>query len=191
MSMKTRIGIIVIALSAAFSGVAAAAAAAENLYYIGGGWGQTRPNFDTAGTASGIGTSFDSSDGSYKLYGGFKFHQNFSIEGTWINLGTFNSTAGSTAEMAGWGMSLVGYLPVSKELSLLGRIGEYRMRLKRNPLGTSDSSWSPSLGVGLQYTFNPNFSARAEFERVTKMGSNTTTIRTDANVYTLGLAYHF
>ncbi len=188
MSMKTRIGIIAIAIGAAVSGIAAAA---DNTYYIGGGWGQTRPNFDTAGTASGVGRNFDSSDGAYKLYGGYNFHKSFSVEATWINLGSFNSNAGSMVEMAGWGLSLVGYMPVAKDFSLIGRIGEYRMRLKRNPLGTSDNSWSPSFGVGLKYDFNANFSARGEFERITKMGSNTTTISTDANLYTLGLSYQF
>ena len=188
MSIKTRIGVIAIAMSAAISGVATAA---ENTFYIGGGWGQTRPNFDTAGQRSGAGTFFDSSDGAYKLYGGYNFHKNFSVEGTWLNLGAFNSNTGNQIEMAGWGLALVGYLPVSKEFSLIGRIGENRMRMRRNPVGTADNSWSPSFGVGLKYNFNANFSARAEFERVTKMGSNTTTISTDANVYTLGLAYQF
>lgn len=188
MSKKTRIGAIAIAFSAASCGMAFAA---DNTFYIGGGWGQSRPNFDTAGTASGVGTLFNSSDGAYKLYGGYNFHKNFSVEGTWINLGSYDSNAANTVEMAGWGIALVGDLPLSKEFSLLGRIGEYRMRMKRNPLGTADNSWSPSFGVGLKYAFNPNFSARAEFERITKMGSNTTTISTDANVYTLGLAYQF
>lgn len=188
MSTKTSIGAIAIALSAATSGFAVAA---DNTFYIGGGWGQSRPNFDGAGNASGIGTSFNSSDGAYKLYGGYNFHKNFSVEGTWINLGQYNSNVGNSVEIAGWGLALVGYLPLSKEFTLLGRIGENRMQLKRKPLGTSDTSWSPSFGVGLKYDFNPNWSARAEFERITKMGSNTTTVSTDANVYTVGLSYQF
>jgi len=188
MSMKTSIGAVVLAIGAAASGYATAA---DNTFYIGGGLGQSRPNFDTAGTASGIGTSFNGSDGAYKLYGGYKFHKNFSVEGTWINLGTYDSNIFNQVEIAGWGIALVGYIPVAKDFSLLARLGENRMRVKRIPLGTADNSWSPSFGAGLKYDFNPSFSARAEFERITKMGSNVTTINTDANVYTIGLSYQF
>jgi OOP family OmpA-OmpF porin len=188
MSTKTRIGAIAVALCAAASGVASAA---DNTFYIGGSIGQSRPNFDTAGSVSGMGSNFNNSDGAYKLYGGYKFHKNFSIEGTWINLGTYDSNILNQAEISGWGIALVAYAPLSKDFSLLGRLGENRMRLKRIPLGTADNSWSPSFGVGLKYDFNPNISARAEFERILKMGSNVTTINTDANVYTLGLSYQF
>ena len=188
MSTKTRIGAIAFAICAAASGYAAAA---DNTYYIGGSFGQSRASFDGAGTASGIGTVFNSSAGAYKLYGGYNFHKNFSVEGSWINLGSYDSNVANKAEIAGWGLSLVGYLPLSKEFTLLGRLGENRMRLKRTPGGIADNSWSPTFGVGLKYDFNPNLSARAEFERITKMGSNTTTVSTDANVYSFGLGYQF
>ncbi len=188
MSMKIRIGVLAIAVGAATGGIAAAA---DNTFYIGGSMGQGRPNFDGAGTASGIGTSFNSSDGAYKLYAGYNFYKHFSVEGTWYNVGTYDSNVSQQAEIAGWGLALVGYMPLNKEFTLLGRLGESRMRLKRNPLGTADNSWSPTFGVGLKYAFNPNINARAEFERITKMGSNTTTVSTDANVYTIGLGYQF
>jgi OOP family OmpA-OmpF porin len=188
MKIKNRISAIALAICASASGIASAA---ENTFYIGGSLGQSRPNFDTTGTASGIGTNFNSSDGAYKVYGGYNFHKNFSVEGTYINLGSYTSNAGSTADMAGWGVSLVGYLPLNKDFSLIGRLGENHMRLRRKPLETGDNTWSPTFGVGLKFDFNPNLSARAEFERILKMGSNTTTINTDANVYTLGLGYTF
>lgn len=187
MSKKILIGAAVFAIGAAASGIGAAA---DNSFYLGGSWGQSRASFDS-GNASGIGTNFNNSDVAYKLYGGYQFHKNFSVEGTWINLGSYNSNAGSQAEIAGWGISLVGYLPLANNFSLLGRIGENRMRLKRLPLGTADNSWSPTFGAGLKFDFNRNLSGRAEFERITKMGSNTTTASTDANVYTLGLNYAF
>jgi opacity protein-like surface antigen len=188
MSMKMRIGVIALAFSAATCGVAAAA---DNTFYIGGSMGQSRPNFDGAGNASGIGRTFNSSDGAYKLYGGYKFHKHFSVEGSWINLGLYDSNTSNQVEIAGWGLALVGHMPLAKDFTLLGRLGENRMRLKRLPSGVADTSWSPTFGVGLKYDFNPNFSARAEFERIIKMGSNSTTVSTDTNVYTIGLGYQF
>jgi opacity protein-like surface antigen len=198
MTMKTILGAIVLVLCAAAGGIASAA---DKTFYIGIGLGQSRPNFDTVGASSNItgvniGGNFDSTDGANKIYAGYNFHQYFSVEGTWINLGSYTSNTSQQVEMAGWGLSLVGHMPLRNDISLLGRIGENRMRLKRNQsnpiaISTADNSWSPSLGIGLKFDFNPNFSARAEFERITKMGSNTTTIRTDANVYTIGVGYTF
>ena len=188
MSIITRIGTVAIALTAAFSG---AAFAADTPVYIGGAWGQARPNFDTVGGAANTGGGITNSDTAYKFYGGYQFHKNFSIEGTYINLGSFTATKGNTIEPAGWGISLVGTMPLSNDFSLLGRIGEYRMRQRMNPVGTADTTWSPGIGIGLQYDFNRNFNARGEFERIQKIGSNTTTINNNANVYTLGVGYKF
>ncbi len=193
MSTKTRLGAVAIAIAigAAISG---GASAADDTFYIGGAWGGARPSFDSANVTSGVGTNFNAKS-SYmrplKIYGGLKLSKNFSIEGTWLNLGSFDSNTGNTLEMTGWGMSLVGYLPVTKDLSLLGRLGENRMTLKNITNNASDTTWSPVLGVGLKYDLNPNIGVRWEVERISKMGSNTTTIKTDTNLYTVGLDYQF
>ena len=191
MSTKTRLGAIAIAVGTAISG---GASAADNTFYIGGAWGVARPSFDSAGVTSGVGTSFTSKI-SYmrplKIYGGLKLNKYISLEGTWLNLGSYNSNTGNTLEMTGYGMSLVGYVPMTKDLSLLGRIGENRMTLKNITNNASDTTWSPVLGVGLKYDFNPNMGVRWEVERISKMGNNTTTIKTDTNLYTVGLDYQF
>jgi OOP family OmpA-OmpF porin len=188
MSINTRISAVVIALGAALSG---AAVAAETPVYIGGSWGQARPNFDTAGGAANTGGGVNSSDGAYKFFAGYQFHKNFSVEGTYVNLGSFTSVSGNAFEPTGWGLSLVGMMPLGNNISLLGRLGEYKMRQRMKPTSISESSWSPAFGIGLQYDFNQNFNARAEFERIQKIGSNATTVSNDTNLYTLGLGYRF
>ena len=188
MSTKTRIAAVLIAFSTTACGIAAAA---DNGYYIGGSLGQARPNFDTAGSANNANTTINSSDGIYKVFAGYQFHKYFSFEATYINLGSYNVSNGNTIEPAGWGIALVGTLPIANNVSLLGRIGEYRMRQKMNPIAIDDNSWSPSFGAGLKYDFNPNLSARAEYERIQKIGTNSATISEDANVYSVGLGYKF
>ena len=188
MSINTRISAVVIALGAALSG---AAIAAETPVYIGGSWGQARPNFDGAGSAANTGGAVASSDGAYKFFAGYQFHKSFSIEGTYVNLGSFNAINGNKIEPSGWGLSLVGYYPLGNSFTLLGRLGEYKMRQRMKPTSIADTSWSPAFGVGLQYDFNQNFVARAEFERIQKIGSNTTTVSNDTNLYSLGLGYRF
>jgi OOP family OmpA-OmpF porin len=195
MSKKTRIGALAIAISAASCGMAFAA---DNTFYIGGSTGQSRPNFDRSNSVI-VGGSYDSSDTAWKAYGGYQFHKDFSLEGTYINLGSYSVSqilggvpfASSVVEMAGWGVALVGKAPLGKDFSLLGRVGVYYMRLQIKDTGFTDNTWSPAFGVGLQYDFNSKFSGRLEYERITNMGTASHSVSTEANIYTLGVAYNF
>lgn len=103
MSMKTRIGIIAIAIGALAGN---AALAADNAFYIGGSLGQARANFDTAGAAANTGGAVTNSEGIYKIFGGYQFHKNFSVEGTYINLGSYTTINNRTIEPAGWVLHL-------------------------------------------------------------------------------------
>ena len=159
--------------------------AADTSFYVGVGLGQARPTFDTAGTTR----TNDNSSYAYKVFGGYQLNQYFGAELVYANLGEYNFSTGGTVDIHGWGLALVGALPLGKDFSLLGRLGEYRMR--ESGFGTAENSWSPNFGIGLKYDFNPNLSGRAEVERFTNMGSNTNTISTKANLYTVGLVYKF
>jgi len=95
---------------------------------------------------------------------------------------------------------MVGTLPLGRDFSLLGRLGETRVRESRGncsvcaaPVSAaSDNTWSPTFGAGLKYDFNANLSARVEAERYTKVGdSNQNTFGAKVNLYTAGLAYKF
>ena len=186
MLLLTRVIKIVFAIWLATSGIAFAA---DNGFYVGGSLGQGRPTFDTAGAAPGVALGVDNSSYAYKVFGGYQLNQYFGAELVYANLGEYNFSTGGRVDIHGWGLALVGALPLGKDFSLLGRLGEYRMR--ESGFGTADNSWSPNFGIGLKYDFNPNLSGRAEVERFTNMGSNTNTISTKANIYTLGLVYKF
>jgi OmpA-OmpF porin, OOP family len=170
-----------------------AAIAADNGIYIGASLGQARPSFDTpnAAIAAGAGITFDSSAYAYKVYGGYQLNQYFGVELIYHNLGEYNIVGGvaGKADITGWGGALVGTAPLGKDVSLLGRFGMTHTRETFN-VG-SDNIWSPSFGIGLKYDFNPNLSARGEFEHFTKIGSNDNTIGAHVNVWTLGLGYKF
>lgn len=188
MTTQTRIAPTVLALGLLAGG---AAFGADNGVYIGGSWGQARPDFDIAGSTANAGTSINNSDVAWKAFTGYQFNKYFGIEGAYINLGSYAASNGNTIEPAGWGISLIGTVPLGSNFSLLGRISEYRMRQKMNPTGVADNTWSPSFGAGLKYDFSPNFFGRAEYERIQSMGSNNSTIENNSNVYTLGLGYKF
>lgn len=174
------------------------ALAADAGYYLGGSVGQSRPSFDTAGAAPGVGVNIDSSATAWKILGGYQFDKNWGVELNYVDFGKYNISAPAngttgTADLTGWGGAVVGTLPLGSNVSLLGKLGVLRSRESLS--GTfgsgSDSKWSPNYGLGLKYDINANLSGRLEVERFTNMGSNTNTISSNANVYTVGLTYKF
>jgi len=171
--------------------VSGAAIAADNGFYIGASAGQGRPNFDTAGASPAVALGVDSSGSAYKAFGGYQINKYFGAEASYVSVGSFNVSNGGSIDLYGWGISLVGTLPVGKDFSLLGRAGVNRMRERMNATGLADNTTSPTYGVGIKYDFNANFSGRIEAERILRMGSNNNTISSDANMYTIGLGYKF
>jgi predicted porin len=185
-----------------------AALAQDTRAYVGFGAGQTRVSFDsTPVIAAGFPVTFDNSAGVWNVFGGYQFHKYFSAELTYYSLGDYNanvSTPGGSLftdiKITGWGGALVGTYPLGKDFSLLGRIGETYLRETRGncavcavPVTSSSANvWSPTIGVGLKYDFNPNWVARVEADYFSKVGSgNTDTFGGTVKLYQLGLAYKF
>ncbi len=205
MLLLTRVIRIVFAIWLATSGIAFAA---DTGFYIGGSFGQARPNFNSRpAIVGGLPTTYDSSDSVWGAFGGYQINKYFSAELRYVRLGEYNAAVSvpgagplfTNIQVTGWGAALVGALPLGKDFSLLGRIGETRLRETRGncnictgqTLNSSDNIWSPSFGIGLKYDFNPNLSARGEVERFTKIGSTDNTFGGAAYLYSVGLAYKF
>lgn len=176
--------------------------------YVGFSAGQTRVNFDTAPLIlGGLPVTYDNSSGAWKAFGGYQFNKYFAAELHYVRFGDYNvfvTTAigpqFTNIQITGWGAALVGTLPLGKDFSLLGRLGETRVRESRGncnicqaPVSAaSDNTWSPTVGIGIKYDFNPNWSARVEAERYTKIGSSSNnTFGASINLYTAGMAYKF
>jgi OOP family OmpA-OmpF porin len=158
--------------------------------YIGGNIGRTTAHFDTpANLGNFVGSGFtvnsatsDNRDTGYKLYGGYRFHRNFAVEGGYFDLGntqyTYNTTpAGSLSgdlRVKGLNLDLVGILPVTERFSVFGRVGaayaQSRTSFGRTgavPLanGRTDKSTNVKFGAGIDYAFSDRLSVRGEIER--------------------------
>jgi OOP family OmpA-OmpF porin len=192
-------------LALAAVATAAPAMAADTNFYLGFSAGQARPNFDPAPAFSaGIPVTYTSSDTAWKVFAGYQFNQNFAIEGNYAKLGTYIANAGAPGitdiNINAWGASLVGTLPLGKDVGLFAKGGRAYTRESRgtcsnlcatNTLFSANNVWSPTVGVGLRYDFHPNWNVRGEVERYTKIGSSDNTFGGTLNLYTLGLAYKF
>src|SRR6185295_18718862 len=65
--------------------------------YIGANIGMSKADIDEGGIAASLGAgatvSSDDKSVGYKLYGGYRFHRNFAVEGGFFDLGSFEVTA--------------------------------------------------------------------------------------------------
>ena len=183
--------------------------------YIGGNIGSSRAKFDRPGNLDrfGVGPGFtvnssieNNRDTGYKLYGGYRFNQNFAVEGGWYDLDHFqyiyNTTpAGSlngNLGVRGVNLDLVGFVPVSERFSVFGRVGATYGH-SRTGFGATgavpvapvrrDRSLDLKIGAGLQYAFSDRLSIRGEIERYRV--NDTLRSRGHIDMASVGLVYSF
>jgi OmpA-OmpF porin, OOP family len=169
--------------------------AMDSGYWLFGiGAGQTRGEFDElslgnrnsstlpANAATNFSIATDRRDAGGKAFVGRQFNRYLGMELGYFNLGKFGwqtttTPAGTlTGEVRAQGVNvdLVGTVPLTTNLSALGRVGATYARtrseydssgvvnvLNRSP---SERKTQLKLGLGLQYAFNDYFQMRAEAE---------------------------
>ena len=149
------------------------ASAQESPWYIGGSIGQSRVKLDTGGLSSDLaaagmadtGFSANETDTGLKLFGGYRFHPNFSVEGGYVELGEFSASGTVTT---------FNFAPIV-------------------PLPASESARNSGflLGAGVGYDFDRNVGIRLECEQFDKVGDKDKTGQGDVGLLSLGLVYRF
>jgi OOP family OmpA-OmpF porin len=160
-------------------------------WYGGLNIGQSRAKIDDARiTSSLLGNGLtttsmtdDKHDTGFKVFGGYKFNQNFALEGGYFKLGDFGFTsttnpAGTlTGKLKAQGLNFdaVGILPFTDQFSAFGRIGAQYAQVKDSFSGSgavtvadpspSKSAFNYKVGLGVQYDFTRSLGLRGEWER--------------------------
>ena len=177
-------------------------------FYFGLSTAQARSSFDRfPALTGGLPTDYSNSSGTWKAFGGYQLSRYFGVELTYAQLGEFNAhvNVGGTdlytqIRTTAWTGSLVGTLPLGKGFALLGKVGESYTRESRGDCnicqapvtGSSSNTWSPTVGVGVKYSITPNWSARVEVDRYTKVGdSSASTFGGRIDLWSAGIAYKF
>lgn len=204
---------------AAAAGICTAPAMAQPVdgWYAGGNVGRSAATIDDDGIRSGLQvqglatSAIDDRerDTGYKVFGGYQFHRNFAVEAGFFDLGSFGYTATTVpagtltgdVRIKGLNLDLVGILPVTDRLSVLGRVGVVSARSSGHfsstgavtmPFANPDPrerSTGAKLGVGMQYDFSDRLALRAEAERYRVKDSISNKGHVD--LMSVGLIYRF
>ena len=186
---------------------------ANSAWYIGAGVGQSRANIDeprlraslAANGETVTGFSKDQRDTGYKLFVGRQLNQYVAVEAGYFDLGKFdfqsttsgNGVLNGQAGFRGVNLDLLGQLPLSQRLSLLGRVGMHYTKTNTEFSGNrllgstnthaSERKLNAKLGLGLEYKFSEALALRGEVERyrVNDAVGN----RGDADLYSVSLVY--
>jgi OOP family OmpA-OmpF porin len=164
---------------------------ANSAWYVGAGIGQSRANIDdqrimrslTANGATMNTFAKDERDLGFKLFVGKQLNQYFAVEAGYFDLGKFDFAATTSGNgvlrgetgFRGVNLDLVGQLPLTARLSLLGRAGvQYaktsthfggnRLTAVTNP-NPSERKANAKFGLGLEYKLSEALALRGEVER--------------------------
>mgnify|MGYP003349849177 FL=1 len=146
---------------------------------------QSRSNWTPAAGSA----TFEDTDTGFKLFGGYKFTENFGVEGGYDYLGQYTATPVSGASVGkaviksnSWNLFGVGTLPLPKDFSLFAKLGVSSNYSKMNfssnggafnanDAGTNRRT-SFAFGVGAGYNIMKNLTVRVEYEDFGKAGES-------------------
>lgn len=186
---------------------------ANTAWYIGTGIGQSRATIDrdrlqrslSANGATVTAFTVDEKDVGYKLFVGKQLNRYFAVEGGYFDLGKFsfasttsqNGVLKGEAGFRGVNLDLIGQIPLSQRISVLGRVGMNYAEAKTDFSGNrlfatsnahrSEKKLNPKVGLGLEWKLSEALAVRGDMERyrVNDAVGN----RGDADLYSLSLVY--
>ena len=120
------------------------------------------------------------SDTGYKFFGGYTVNNNLGFEIAFVDLGQY---VDGLLEQYGVAFEVVGYLPLSSNLDLMGKLGMFSWTV--DVLNASDDGTDLTYGLGVQYDLNNRLYVRGEWEQFTDVSGG------DVSLLSVGLLYAF
>ncbi len=160
--------------------------------YIGGSLGSTKLDVSSEEQTlrESEGGAFNDTDTGFKLFVGFRFHENFAAEVFYADLGKLLLEISDLRYTSStYGVSVLGILPVAEHYELFGKVGfhetdtvgDSEIFTAFNEVGTRNG---PLFGIGAAYNINP-VSIRAEYELYELDAGE------DISMMSVGIAYNF
>ncbi len=187
--------------------------------YVGWKFGNGKADFGAAGkvfntNVSGATTQKDDTGSFNSLYWGMRLNPNFGVELALAGANDFGSTdrsaAGSVRAKTNVSMFItdaVGYLPVSDNVTLYGKLGvAFTRTYAESALGGNaalaagekskhdGAKTAAHFSIGASYRFSSNWDVKLDIDRFSKVGLNSGANMTGTagiTAVSVGLAYHF
>jgi OOP family OmpA-OmpF porin len=187
-------------------------------WYLGGAIGRTGYDTDYSGTMAelnGVGATGYTVNADYwettgRVFLGYQFTRNVSLEASYWKLGKVSysavitspvsTTANRDFDSEGAGADVVLWLPLMERLWALGKVGAMAVKVKATAVDVPGLQSIPSesshtvnlhLGAGLEYRLTPQFSGRFEYDFIYDVGDNGKFGTADLHMWSLGANYRF
>lgn len=141
---------------AALGLVAAAHAANQTGPYLAGYYGGYKSR----------GGDFEDENDLYEISAGYRFLPFFGLEVGYTDLGEFGNDVAS-AELDGYSVSGVGFLPITESFTLYGEVGQFFSTVDVEVLSIDDSydNETPFYGLGVSFRVTEPLWISAEYQR--------------------------
>ena len=120
------------------------------------------------------------SDTGYKFFGGYTVNNNLGFEIAYVDLGQY---VDGFLDQYGVAFEAVGYLPLSSNLDLMGKVGMFAWTVDDSYY--IDYGTDLTYGLGVQYDLNNRVYVRGEWEQFTDVSGG------DVSLLSAGLVYTF
>jgi opacity protein-like surface antigen len=211
------VAMLSMAISLAVTATTAQAQSSEQNIYVGAGLSINRSShlgskIDGALGAQGISSSSSATASSTNpnLRLGYQINPNWAVEASYDRIGNLAAqstvsqpsadTANGNWNARGYGLHVLGIVPVDQKFSVYGRIGveQWNTHLSlasttggTTQLSNTSSNTSLAVGAGTSYKLSKTLDLTGEFTRYTAVGAMTTTGQEPVNQFSAGLRLHF
>jgi OmpA-OmpF porin, OOP family len=149
-------------------------------------------------------------DTGYRLGVGYQFDPYWGLEASYADFGQasidINSASPAVSSNTklkahGWVLAAIGTAPISEDWAFYARLGAIDAYVEQNvenpgfeipttESSTSSTDWRATYGVGVSWSFAPNWSARLGWDQYRHLGNSSTGER-NVNLTAVGIAYLF
>lgn len=181
---------------AAWACCCGAAFAADSYPLYGVGVGLGTANINNTHMTGAPSTVLTDSASAYSFSFGMKLSDWHAVEAEVVSMGDFSAT-GLTAQMTGYGISALGFIPFASKWSLYGKGGVTVMTSTLSPgqgytltVPSTETKTGLVLGLGVEYALAPEFALRLAMTNYPySMGAGAIAGR--MAMYTLGVQLNF
>ena len=122
------------------------------------------------------------SDTGFKFFAGHTLNKYLGIELSYVDLGQYLD---GSLEQYGIAFQAIGYLPVSSNFNLIGKVGIFSWTVDVDGFYAYDDGNDLTYGLGVQYDFDNRISIRGEWEQFFDVAGG------DVSLVSAGLLYAF